>query len=156
MDDPGAEFAVDAGKIVAAMIHQRVDQSAGIIAGRRVDDHALRLIDDEKMVVLIDDIEGDVLGSDIDGTRRVDDHADSVSGSQSGAFLRGSIPYRDLAVLDQLGDRGAAEVVDAIAEVFIQTDAGIGRIDGEIEAAHIRIPQRGRDHPTALLFSCRS
>ena len=44
-----------------AMVEQRIDQGAVEIARRRMDDHARRLVDDEQMIVLEDDLERDVL-----------------------------------------------------------------------------------------------
>ena len=53
--------AADAGKAGAAMGDQRVDQRAGLVAGGRMHDQPLRLVDDDDVVVLIDDIERDIL-----------------------------------------------------------------------------------------------
>ena len=43
------------------MVEQGVDQGAVEIARRGMDDHARRLVDDEQMLVLEDDLERDVL-----------------------------------------------------------------------------------------------
>ena len=43
------------------MVKQRVDQRSVEIAGRRVDDEPGRLVDDEQMLVLENDLERDVL-----------------------------------------------------------------------------------------------
>ena len=40
---------------------QRVDQRAGLVAGGRMHDQPLRLVDDDDVVVLVDDIERDIL-----------------------------------------------------------------------------------------------
>ena len=40
---------------------QRVDQRAALVAGGRVDNQSLRLVDDDDVVVLVDDIERDIL-----------------------------------------------------------------------------------------------
>ena len=44
------------------MRDQRVDQRAGPVAGGRMHHEALRLVDHDQVVVLVDDIERDVLG----------------------------------------------------------------------------------------------
>ena len=53
--------AADAGQAVAAMGDQRVDQRALGVAGGRMHHQALRLVDDDERVVLVDDIERDRL-----------------------------------------------------------------------------------------------
>ena len=47
-------LAADAAQIVD-MVEQRVDQRAARVAGRRVHDHAGRLVDDDEVGVLIED-----------------------------------------------------------------------------------------------------
>ena len=41
---------------------QRIDQRAGLMPARRMHDEAGRLVDDEEMVVLVDDVERDIFG----------------------------------------------------------------------------------------------
>ena len=69
VDDAGAALAAHAGQAVAAVIEQGVDERAVLVPGGRVDDEALRLIDDEHVPVLIDDIERDILRGGLDGPR---------------------------------------------------------------------------------------
>ena len=59
---PGALDPADAGQAVAAVKQQGVDQRAAGAAGGRVDHHADRLVDDDQLVVLVEDVERDVLG----------------------------------------------------------------------------------------------
>ena len=59
--DAGPAHPADAGQAGAAMGDQRVDQRAGLVAGRRMHHEALRLVDDDDVVVLVDDIERDIL-----------------------------------------------------------------------------------------------
>ena len=47
---------------VVAVVQQRVDQRAAGVAGRRVHDHARRLVDHDQVGVLVEDVERDVLG----------------------------------------------------------------------------------------------
>ena len=58
---PGRLHAADAGQAVAAMVDQRVDQRAGPVAGAGMDDKAGRLVDDDQLGVLVEDVERDVL-----------------------------------------------------------------------------------------------
>ena len=57
---------------------QRVDQRVAVVVpGRRVDDEARRLVDDEQVVVLVDDRERDVRGRrEVEGDRLRDVEAD--------------------------------------------------------------------------------
>ena len=61
VDDPGALFAADAGEFAPEMVEQRIDQRSGRRSRGRVHDNARRFIDDDKVVVLVEDLEGDVL-----------------------------------------------------------------------------------------------
>ena len=58
---PGPLDAADARKAVAAMMDQRVDQRAGPVAGAGMDDEPGRLVDDDELVVLVEDVERDRL-----------------------------------------------------------------------------------------------
>src|SRR5437870_43558 len=54
MDDAGPLFAADAAQI-ADVMEERVDERAARVTGRRMDDHAGRLVDDDEIAILIDD-----------------------------------------------------------------------------------------------------
>ena len=56
VDDAGAQCAADAGKIVGMGQHG-IDERAVFRAGRRMDDHAPRLVDHQQIAILIDDRE---------------------------------------------------------------------------------------------------
>ena len=60
--DAGAAFAADTGQPIAHAVKQGIDKRSAFVAGGGMHDHALRLVDDGKVVVLIDDLNGDVLG----------------------------------------------------------------------------------------------
>ncbi len=61
VDDAGAGDAADARQAAVAMVEERVDQRAVEIARGGMDDQPGRLVDDEEMLVLIGDDEGDIL-----------------------------------------------------------------------------------------------
>ena len=94
--DAGAADAADAGQACAAMGDQRVDQRAGLVAGGGMHDQALRLVDDDDVVVLVDDIERDSFpfGLRRGRWRHVDCDriagGDMISGVADGGGLRGS------------------------------------------------------------------
>ena len=80
-------------RLGAAMGDQRVDQRAGLVAGGGMHHQALRLVDDDDVVVLKDDIERDILALGLggDGLRHVDCDriagGDMISGvADGGAF----------------------------------------------------------------------
>ena len=88
--DAGAPNPADAGKAGAAMGDQRVYQRAGLVAGGGMHDQALRLVDDDNVLVLKDDIERDILALGLrrDGLGDVDcdriAFADMISGVADG------------------------------------------------------------------------
>ena len=59
VDDAGAAHAADARQALAAMGDQGVDQRPGPVAGGRMDDEILGLVDDDEVVVLVEDGERD-------------------------------------------------------------------------------------------------
>ena len=61
VDYPGTDNAVYAGKAVAAVVEQSINKSPVVVAVCRVDYHALWLVDNEQVIVLVDYIEGDIL-----------------------------------------------------------------------------------------------
>ena len=69
------------------MVEQGVDQGAVEIARRRVDDHPGRLVDDQQMLVLEDDLERDVLRLVMRRRRRRDR---DLVGRRQRAFTAGS------------------------------------------------------------------
>ncbi len=54
VDDARTDFSVDAGQAVSAVVQKSVDEGPVGVARRRVDDHALRLVHDQQVIVLID------------------------------------------------------------------------------------------------------
>ena len=59
--DAGPLDAADAGERTLAMVQERVDERAGIVAGARVDDEARGLVDHDQLGVLMHDGERNVL-----------------------------------------------------------------------------------------------
>ena len=73
--------AADAGKARAAMGDQRVDQRAALVARGRMHDQPLRLVDDDDVVVLIDNVERDILALRLRRHRFGDVDCDRIAGS---------------------------------------------------------------------------
>jgi hypothetical protein len=59
VDDAGPCDARDAAVVVAARA-ERVDERPAPVAGRRVDHEAGRLVDDQQVLVLVDDVDRDL------------------------------------------------------------------------------------------------
>ena len=51
------------------MIHQSIDQCPGIMTGRRMNHHFLRFVDDDQVLILIENLQGDVLRENVDRLR---------------------------------------------------------------------------------------
>ena len=70
MHDAGPPDAADAGKACATVRDQRIDQRPGFVARRGMDDQPLRLVDDDEVVILVDNIERDGLAFRFGRARR--------------------------------------------------------------------------------------
>ena len=104
--DAGALLAADAGQRVAAAEHQRVYERAVRVAGGRVDDHAARLVDDQQIVVLVHDVDGDILRPQLAVGCLGHDKAYLVAGRALVVFPDRASADGHCAVLDQ--PRGGA------------------------------------------------
>ena len=67
VDDAGPDLAANAGKAALAVPEQGVDQGAVRVAGSRVDDHPFGLVDHQKVRILIDDVQRDLLRHSLNG-----------------------------------------------------------------------------------------
>jgi hypothetical protein len=103
--DARAPDAADPRQAGAAMGDQRVDQRAGLMARGRMHDKPPRLVDDDDVVILVDDVERDsfALGLGIDRFRHVDCDriagGDMISGIANG--VDGGAVDRDMTRQDQ-------------------------------------------------------
>ena len=104
VDDAGPQFAADAAQVVD-VVQQRVDQRAVRVARRRVHHHAGRLVDDDDVGVLEEDVERQRLraaGVAGAGVGNVDRRSRRRRGRRSSPSPRGRPP--DAAVLDEALD----------------------------------------------------
>ena len=65
VDDSGAHHPVDSREISSAVIHQAVDQRAAVVAGGGMDYHALRLVDENNILVLVENVQIHLFGHDL-------------------------------------------------------------------------------------------
>ena len=66
VDDTGPDLSADGGK-VAEMVQERVHQRARFVPHRRMDHHPPRFVHHADIPVLVHDIQGDILGDQLDG-----------------------------------------------------------------------------------------
>ena len=115
--DARPQLAADAAQVVH-LVEQRVDQRALRVAGGGMDDHAGRLVDDDEIRVLIDDVEVEVLGLRDRAARLGNVDGDRLAGVHDAVGRHGVARNGDLAVFDEtlnLRPRLAAEHARQIA-----------------------------------------
>ena len=88
VDDARPPDAADAGQAVAAMMDQRVDQRAGPVAGAGMDDQPGRLVDDDDLGVLVENIERDRLALRLGSSRLGHGDGDALAGRDLAARSR--------------------------------------------------------------------
>jgi len=124
VDDAGALFAADAGETVAAVVEQGVDQGAVRVAGGRMDHQARGLVDHDDVVVLVDHVQGDVLGGQGRLAELGNVHGDRLTAGEAGAFSGGLAVDTDAALGDQAGGLGTGQRAVG-GEEGVQADAGV-------------------------------
>ncbi len=135
MHDAGTLDAADAGEAVAAMGDERVDQCSAGMSGGRVHDEVRRLIDDDDVGVLVDDIERDGLGGRLGRLRFRHLYREGVARFDPiGPISYGRAAWTaDVAGANQGLDACAAQAVDALSEQLVQADSGVGFCDGQFD-----------------------
>ena len=101
--------AADARQAVAAMVDQRVDQRAGGVARTRMHNKSRRLVDDDQLVVLVEDVEGDGFPSRFRDLRFWQADLDRLA---------------RLQLVARIGDRHAAECDRAAPDQRLDAAAG--------------------------------
>src|ERR1051325_10336333 len=141
MDDAWSRDAADAFERGAAVGDQRVDQRARQIAGRRMDDEARRLLDHDEIVILVDDLEGNVLATrlGIGRRRHLDDITVAVFDPVVGVFYRFFV-VRNEPLTDQLLKARAAEERKCARQKPVETPAALAVADNsKMSGAVVRI-----------------
>src|ERR1051326_3203173 len=100
MDDSGAPLAADAAQIVDVM-EQRVDERAARMSGGGMDDHARRLVDDDQVAILVDDVERQRFGLRLGIDRLRDQDFDLLSTAHALIRPGGAPVDLHVAVFDQ-------------------------------------------------------
>ena len=89
VDDAGPQLAVDAGEVVAQGVQQAIDQGVILMPCRRMHHQALGLVDYQKILVLVDDVQLHFGGGDVHGLGFGDGKGDHVAHIQFVVFLAG-------------------------------------------------------------------
>ena len=103
--DPRPHHPADAGKARAAMRNEGIDQGSGLVPRRGMDDQAGRLVDDDEVVVLVDDVEGDRFRPRLGRHRRRHRHDDLLAGTDDPARLGDRHPVDGHRAVDDQGFR---------------------------------------------------
>ena len=87
LNDAGAKRTANAGKPITEVKEQGVDERATGGAGRGMNHHAFGLVDDEKILVLVNDVQRDGLGRGFDRGRSREAKRNAVATAQHGFFV---------------------------------------------------------------------
>ena len=80
MHNTGTQYPIDSGKTVLTMIHQCIDQCSAAVACRRMYDHPLWLIDDQKIIILVQNIKRNVFWLHVQFFRFRQKHQNGITG----------------------------------------------------------------------------
>ena len=89
------------------MLHERVHERAAGVTRRGVDDHALRLVYHDEIVVLVDNVERNILRLYLERLRRGDFDLENVALLGLIALFQRFSVFRDKPVLNELRDEAA-------------------------------------------------
>ena len=126
VDNSRSHGSVQIGQVISAMIKQRVDKSTVQIADRRMNDHPLRFVDDNDIIVLISYVEWDVFRLDHQTLNRLDEYLYPVPGlyfvflgqarntrNDDSAFIYQSLHSRTGESFNLSGDHGIYPLINA-------------------------------------------
>lgn len=140
------------GRPVSAPTEKRVYQRAGVVAGRRVNDHPGGLVDDRKVFVFIDHLKRYLLGSSVGDVRLGDLELNHVPGCDTIRGIRGPAVDANEMALDEARGSRAAEVVSVLGEKAVQPK-GRGRRDQAVGLGRIKYPATSATTPTLIAES---
>ncbi|CDC60272.1 unknown [Clostridium sp. CAG:448] len=155
--DSRANHPTDTGQMPAAMPEQCVDQRPVRISGRGMHHHPRRLIDDNDVIILINDIQRNFLRLCVCRNRLGFIDLDHIPGAQPVIFRRTRTVDRNLPVFNQLCRRGAGQCAFRRREC-VQPFPCLLRQDGQRDGqlffiGHVLFRHR---HPLRFLRSLRA
>lgn len=140
------------GGPVSAPTEKRVHQRAGVMAGRRVNDHPRGLVDDRKVFVFVDHLERYLLGRSVGDVRLGDLELHHIPGCDTIRGIGGpAVDANEMAFDEARGSR-AAEVFSVLGEKAVQPQ-GRGRRDQAAGFGRIKYPATNATTPTLIAES---
>jgi len=140
------------GRPVSAPTQERVDQRAGVVAGRRVNDHPSRLVDDRKVFVFVDHLERYLLGRSVGDVRLGDLELHHIPGCDTIRGIGGPAVEANKMAFDEACGSRAAEVVSVLGEKAVQAK-GRGRRDQAAGFGRIKYRATNATTPTLIAES---
>lgn len=141
MDDAGpGEFFADGGERAAERAGvlevpgEGVDERAGEVRACGVDDDVGLLVEDDEVLVLEEDVEGDVLGDGAARGRRRDDDGDDVARVDFLGGFGAAVVDGDFAGVDEPLELVSAHEGDAVGEVAVESFVEVA-LEGEGDGA---------------------
>ena len=120
--------------IVAQVPGQGVDKGAGPVAVTGVHDQSGRLVDHQYILVLINDVEGDILGENLVGiARTVHHHLHHVGGLDAVVRLHRPAVDQDAAGFGGLLDAVARRLLQVVDEEFVDSQQLLPGVGHEAE-----------------------
>lgn len=108
------------------VVDERICQSPVPVALRRMYHHPRRLVDDQQTFVLIDDIQGNILGNDLRiPPWLVHEHLDIVKWLDAIVGLDRFPVHQDGVILDSLLNFVAGDMGDFFSEKFVNPHRGL-------------------------------
>ena len=113
MYDPRAKPAIYLGEGVT-IVDQTIDQGSPPVSPGRMDDEIGRLVEDDQMLILENDVQGDIFGGYFIRRGRGQDQIDLVPRRELITGLGGTGVDRNGIFTDQFLDQGAGEIREAM------------------------------------------
>ncbi len=120
MNDSGPHYAVDSGKGVFAVIHQCIDQCAGIMAGRGMYHHPLRLVDHKQIFIFVKNIERNVFRLDIRRNHIRNRNGYDIVFTQRIAAFYGLLVNQNISFLRKLLNVASGKRIELVRQKNVQ------------------------------------
>ncbi len=141
VDDAGAAHAADAGQAGTAMGDEGIDEGAAGMAWGRMDHQPRRLVDDDEVVILVSDGEGDILRSRYGIRRGRQVEGKAGTGRDLAGWISDDAPVStDMALPDQILQPGARQLREEADEGTIQALTALLHHSDEILTALFHPP----------------
>ena len=132
MHDARPQLAADAAQILY-VVQECVDQGAVRVTRGRMHHHAGRLVDDDQIRVVVENVQGQRLGPRRRRGGRRDVHPHEVAGADGDPGARGGSVEADQPVPDQSLDLRPRSAAETGGEKLVQTDARVVRLHFEVD-----------------------